>query len=80
MKRLLPQLLFLLLLPLLGWTQEYRISGRVVDAGTKDPVPFASLSLSKSETGALTDEQGDFKIKVKEQFAEDSLIVTSMGY
>ncbi len=73
-------LMFLLLLPLLGRAQEIRISGRVVDAGTKDPVPFASLSLFKSETGALTDELGNFQITAKEQFDEDSLIVMTLGY
>ena len=82
MKKLLLQLalLFLLHLPLLGWAQEVRISGRVVDAITKEPIPFASLSLLKSETGTLTDEFGNFQITGKEQFAEDSLTVKTLGY
>ena len=83
MKKLLPQIalvLLLLLLPLLGRAQEIRITGRVVDAATKEPVPFASLSLFKSETGALTDESGNFQIVAKEQFEEDSLIVMTLGY
>ena len=82
MKIPLPQIVlsFLLILPLLGRAQEIRISGRVVDAATKEPVPFASLSLFKSDTGALTDESGNFQIVAKAQFEEDSLIVMTLGY
>jgi hypothetical protein len=52
----------LLLLPALSWAQENRITGRVVDAKTKDPVPFASISLREEGTGALTNEYGYFQL------------------
>ena len=82
MKKLLPQLafVFLLLLPLLGRAQETHISGRVVDAGTKDPVPFASVILRSPDIGALTDEQGFFQFVGLESFKPDSVIVMTLGY
>ena len=82
MKMLLPQigLLFLLLLPLLGRAQETRIRGRVMDAQTKQPIPFASISLRETEAGALSNEEGCFEIKALLKNQQDSLICMTMGY
>ncbi len=81
MKRI-PVLAFwaLLLLPALGWAQENRVTGRVVDAKTKDPVPFASISLREEGTGALTNEYGYFQLAGLEKSSQDSLIVMTLGY
>ena len=70
----------LLLLPALSWAQENRITGRVVDAKTKDPVPFASISLREEGTGALTNEYGYFQLAGLEKTSQDSLIVMTLGY
>ncbi len=82
MKKLLPQLglLCLLLLPLLGWAQEVRISGRVVDAVTKMPVPFASLGLRDTDIGALSNEEGYFQMEGSLRNQQDSLICMTLGY
>lgn len=82
MKKLLPQLglLFLLLLPLLGRAQEIRISGRVVDAETKAPIPYVSISLLDEESGALSDEEGYFHFLTSARSTKDSLIVVTLGY
>ena len=73
-------LLVLLLAPALGWAQENRITGRVVDAKTKDPVPFASIGLREEGTGALTNEYGYFQLAGLEKTNQDSLIVMTLGY
>ena len=81
MKRIHFLALFLLLLaPALGWAQENRITGRVVDAKTKDPVPFASIGLREEGTGALTNEYGYFQLAGLEKTNQDSLIVMTLGY
>ncbi len=72
--------MFLLLLPLLGWAQEIHITGRVVDAKTKEPIPFASLSLLKASAGALTGENGYFQLIRPDGFKQDSLVVMTLGY
>ena len=71
---------FLLLLPLLGRTQEYQVNGRVVDAATKQPIPFASLALSKANAGALTSENGYFQLKERSEIKRDSLVFMALGY
>ena len=82
MKNPLPQIAFLLLLllPLLGRAQENRITGRVVDAKTKESIPFASIGLLKEGTGALTNEKGYFQIIGLNKFEQDSLIFMTLGY
>ena len=70
----------MLLLPALSWAQENRITGRVVDAKTKDPVPFASIGLREEGTGALTNEYGYFQLAGLEKTSQDSLIVMTLGY
>ena len=81
MKKLLPQIasLFLVLMPLLGRAQENRVSGQLIDIKTKQPVPFASVSLRNAGTGALSNEQGQFQLA---GFAgkQDSIIVMTLGY
>jgi hypothetical protein len=81
MKRL-PFLVFwvLLLLPALSWAQENRITGRIIDGKTKDPVPFASIGLREEGTGALTNEYGFFQLAGLEKTNTDSLIVMTLGY
>ena len=60
--------------------QENRITGRVVDAQTKDPVPFASIALREEGTGALTNEYGYFQLAGLEKSNQDSLFVITLGY
>lgn len=71
---------FLLLLPLLGRAQEYRIGGRVVDAKTKEPVPFAILSLQRQGTHGLTNEKGYFQLLGSGAYAQDSLLFMLLGF
>lgn len=82
MKKRLPLmgLLFLLLLPLLGRAQEMWVSGQVVDAATKKPVEYASMSLRNAQTGTLTDLQGRFRLAGGSTDKPDSLIVMTLPY
>jgi hypothetical protein len=81
MKRIpLLALMVLLLLPALCRAQENRITGRVIDAKSKDPVPFASIGIREEGTGALTNEYGYFQLAGLERTNTDSLIVMTLGY
>jgi hypothetical protein len=80
-KRLLFFLLLGGLLPTFGWAQqEGRITGRVVDEKTQDPIPFASINLREEQTGALTNEYGYFQLAMPTKVTEDSVIVMALGY
>lgn len=80
LQRVLSLLFFALLLPALSFAQENKISGRVVDEKTKEPIPFASIGLKEEQTGALTNEYGYFQIPMPEKNPQDSLVVVALGY
>ncbi len=81
LKRLLLLLLTASLWPALSWAQqEGRITGRVVDEKTQDPIPFASINLREEQTGALTNEYGYFQLAMPTKVTEDSVIVMALGY
>jgi outer membrane receptor for ferrienterochelin and colicins len=57
--------------------QQRIVTGQVIDAETREPLPFASIQLSNSTTGTTTLENGNFSI---EALNTGSLIVSYVGY
>ena len=60
-----------------------QVTGKVIDAGTKQPIDFANVSVLASEesapvTGAITDSMGDFVLELKD--GKYTLVVSFMGY
>ena len=80
MKNSLSRIAWLFLLPLFGLAQPKRIAGRVVDAKTKEPIPFASLGFLEAGAGALTNENGYFQLAEPSEFKQDSLVLMTLGY
>ena len=70
----------LLIISVAGHAQDNKITGHVVDAKTKEPVPFASIGLKAEGTGALTNEFGLFQLPGFEKDITDSLVVMTLGY
>lgn len=64
-------LLFLLFCfcPLLGWAQQYIVSGKIIDEQTKEPVEIATAALLRADStlvvGAMSDEQGAFRLNAR---------------
>ncbi len=79
-QRLLTLLCLLLALPLLSVAQDAKITGRIVDDKTKEPIPFASIGLKEEQTGALTNEYGFFQMAMPQKNPQDSLMVVALGY
>lgn len=52
--------------------QGYKISGRVTDADTGEPLPGASITVNDSKTGTVTDIHGRFVI---ENIRQDSVVL-----
>ena len=69
-----------LLLPIISFAQGDRISGRVVDKVTQEPIQYASIGLKEEQAGVLTNEYGFFQIAMLEKNTKDSLIVMALGY
>ncbi|MHA7128654.1 DUF5686 and carboxypeptidase-like regulatory domain-containing protein [Algoriphagus namhaensis] len=54
------------------------IYGKVTDAETGDPIPFASVLLKGTTVGNSTDFEGNFRIETTAR--ADSILVTYLGY
>lgn len=61
-----------------GFAQLTNISGKVTDALTNEPVPFASVIMKGMQAGTNTDMDGNFKIITANP--SDSLYCTLIGY
>tara|TARA_B110001454_G_scaffold206151_1_gene216314 strand:+ start:373 stop:1290 length:918 start_codon:yes stop_codon:yes gene_type:complete len=71
-------LIFLLfILPLGGFSQS--ISGKVVDAKSKEPLPYANIVLLHKNKGVTTSENGLYSFDIKGE-TEDSILISYLGY
>jgi hypothetical protein len=71
--------IFLLLLGSLGsQAQETVISGKITDATTGDPIPFANVLFKGTTVGTTTDFDGKYLIKTSSP--TDSLLASYIGY
>lgn len=61
-----------------GIYAQYIIKGRVTDASTGDPIPFASVGLKGLPYGTNTNFEGLFELKAKS--LSDSLFVSFVGF
>jgi len=73
-------LLFFLAMGHVGMVQAqtFTYQGRITDAQTGDPVPFASVALKGKAVGAATNFEGYYKFISK--LRSDSLLVSYVGY
>ncbi len=56
------------------------ISAVVVDKKTKEPIPYATIEISKNK-GVITNEEGRFRFSMNKNLATiDSIYISSMGY
>lgn len=59
---------------------QLKISGYVLADDTGQPLAFARLSIGGNEVGTLSNEQGQFVLKIPERFIYDSLTISYLGY
>jgi hypothetical protein len=57
---------------------QFTVKGKVTDAQTNDPIPFASVLLKGTSTGISTDFEGNYLIQARS--LPDSIVVSYLGY
>jgi hypothetical protein len=72
--------LALFLISSLALAQDITISGRVTDAETKEPLPFASVWIKSKTIGTITNAQGDFDFHIPAEFRNETLVISMLGY
>jgi translation initiation factor IF-1 len=58
--------------------QTTRVSGKVVDAVSKTPIPFVNVLFKGTFSGTVTDEDGNYVLDTK--LKSDTLIVSAIGF
>ncbi len=65
-----------------GWggafAQTTKVTGKVVDANTREPLPFVNIILKGTRSGATTDIDGHYSVITTEK--PDSLVISYIGY
>jgi hypothetical protein len=56
------------------------IVGVVVDNENDKPLPYVNIGLLNREIGTVTDTNGKFTLNLKEEFANDTIRISSIGY
>lgn len=59
---------------------QVRISGKVTDAKTGDPLEYAHVGILNSTIGTVTNTQGDFSFLIPEDQMNSSIGVSYLGY
>jgi hypothetical protein len=74
---------FLFFLDLLSFTiqsQDLTLMGIVIDSKTRQPIPYANIGLMNRNVGTLSDIDGTFELVIPQEFRNDSVFFSSIGY
>jgi hypothetical protein len=56
------------------------ITGKIVDSETSEPLPFATLALKNTGKGTVTNNNGNYGLKITPDLIDDTLSVSYLGY
>lgn len=60
--------------------QVFYISGIITDAETKEPLPFATVSIKNTGKGMVSNANGIFGLKIESEYLADTISVSYLGY
>lgn len=63
-----------------SWAQTGKIVGRIIDATTRDPLPFGNVFINNTTIGTTTEVNGEFTLKNIPQPATYELVISFVGY
>ena len=66
-------------MPHCAYAQHTKIMGQVIDAQSKEPVPFANIIIKSTSQGTLTDFNGNYAIEINHAL-NDSIRASLLGY
>ena len=80
MYRKTPLFLFAFLLSFTVLNAQHILQGRIIDAFTKEPLPFVNIGVLKKELGTVSNEEGFFFLEVPDLFAKETLRFSMIGF
>ena len=75
-----PLFLFAFLLSFNALNAQHILQGRIIDAFTKEPLPFVNIGVLKKELGTVSNEDGFFFLEVPDLFAKETLRFSMIGF
>ncbi len=60
--------------------QQFILAGKVTDAETSEPLAYATIGISHRGRGTVTNNNGDFILKITDECLNDTLSVSYVGY
>jgi len=61
-------------------SSNIEISSFVLDKNTKQPLQFANISLKNINLGTITNDKGEFILKIPKKFINDKICISYIGY
>ena len=80
MYRKTPLFLFAFLLSFTALNAQHILQGRIIDAFTKEPLPFVNIGVLKKELGTVSNEDGFFFLEVPDVYAAETLRFSMIGF
>ncbi|PLW95609.1 MAG: hypothetical protein C0591_10815 [Marinilabiliales bacterium] len=71
--------IIIVLVPVISDAQETKIMGQVIDAQSKEPIPFANIIIKSTSQGTLTDFDGTYSIEINHA-NNDSIRASLLGF
>ncbi|MGO4291118.1 alpha/beta hydrolase-fold protein [Chitinophaga sp. RAB17] len=59
---------------------QFTLKGMVVDAGSKKPLPYVNIGIPHKNVGVISHPDGTFTINIPEQYRNDTLTFSMVGY
>lgn len=59
---------------------RYQIYGSVYDKKTGEPLAFANVAILGKSVGSVTNEEGNFNLKITEDHITDTMVISYIGY
>lgn len=69
-----------ILIPGILEAQSLTITGKVTDANTGEPLPYATIALKDKPFGTITNLAGDFDFHVPKEFSQSQIVISTLGY
>lgn len=60
--------------------QSLTISGKVIDANTGEPLPYATVAIKNEPFGTITNLAGDFDFHVPKAYGQSLVVISTLGY
>jgi len=73
-------LLILLLITSSLFAQEIAISGKILSSKDSKPICYASIGISNSYIGTISNDSGDFQLKLSSSHSQDTVTISAIGY